>query len=232
MRGLAGAAAAICIAAAAAPALAALPAPAPAPPVVAADADLRTIAESLLPASVMHAMIEQGVDVVLRTKREKDPEWQAMERDFPGLSDATLDATRRAALAELPGMMAALHADAVAFFAARLTASERAGFAAYLRRPYPQRMARMALVARPGETVVQALTRAVAAAEASATAEDRRQEELFYASPLGRKCNAVAAEYAQQRSARQGEIVTPILKAALTKGTEAGLAFLQARSPH
>jgi hypothetical protein len=211
------------------PAACAVP-PAPAP-AGAPERDLHALAEALLPSPVLEAMVRQGVDVVLRTKWEKDPEWQALERQFPGLSDAALNATRQAAMAGVPGMIATLQADATAFFSARLTAGERAAFAAYLRRPYPQRMAHMAVDARPGETVLEAVKRAVKTAESSATAEDLRQEQQFYASPLGQKCAALTSEYTQRSSARQAEIVTPILKAALAKGSEAGAAFVAAHRP-
>jgi ribosomal protein S21 len=215
------------------PAAAATPTAPPAPPAaVQPDRDLRTIAEAFVPPHALEALLEQGVDVVLRTKRERDGEWQAMERQTPGLTDATLRATRQAATAEVPRMVAALQADAAAFFSERLTAPERARFAAYLRLPYPRRMTDLAVDVRPGETLVEALKRLTKALQSSATAQELRQEQQFYATPIGQKCNALTAEYLKRSDAKQGEIVFPVLKAALAKGDAAGAAFIAAHAAH
>lgn len=209
------------------------PATVPAAPAqVAPDRDLRTIAEALLPAGTLEAIAMQGVDVVLRTKRERNPEWQAMERQYPGIGEASLQATHKAALAELPAMTAALQADAIAYFNERLTATERARFAAYLRHPFPQRMAHLHVDARPGETMVQALQRATKAMQASASAAEIAEDQHFYTSPVGRKCNMLAAEFNARADAKQGEVIVPILKTALAAGEQAGIAFVEAHRPH
>ncbi|HEY0311699.1 MAG TPA: hypothetical protein VGC56_04315 [Allosphingosinicella sp.] len=196
------------------------------------DADLRTIAESFAPAHSLRAIVEQGIDVVLRTKRERDPEWQELERKFPGLTKVTLDATRDAALSGVPGLTATLQEDAASFFASNLTVAERARFAAYLRRPYPQRSAHIPVEVRPGEKVLEALQRASKAIEAGATAAERREEALFHTSPLGRKCQALTETLLKQSTPRQSEIILPLIKSAMAKGDTAGIAFIGAQSPH
>lgn len=205
---------------------AAVPAASAAP--VRADSDLQTIAEAFITEQGLQGLLLQGVDVVLRTRRERDPEWQAVEREVPGLLEAMLQSTRAAALAELPRLTALLQADATAFFAAKLTPPERARFAAYLRLPYPRRMSHPTVVVRPGETLVQALTRMSREIEASATPLERNQERAFYGSPVGRKCNALAAEFLGRNGARQQELAMAVMKAALAKGEEAGQAYVEA----
>jgi hypothetical protein len=191
------------------------------------DADLETIAESVLPDQAVQGMIMQGVDVVLRGKLAKDADWQKLEQQFHGITEVYLGAVRADALSHSAASTASIRQEAIQVAAQKLAPGERALCAAYLRTSLPQRWVHQVLKPMPGETVQDALRRMSEEVDRSATPEELRRAQIFNASPAGKKCQGVDDAIAEQISGAGENAVLQSLQAAMTKGQEAAAAFAQ-----
>jgi hypothetical protein len=190
-----------------------------------ADADLQTIAESVLPNHAVQGMILQGVDVVLRNKLARDAEWQKLEQKFHGITEVYLDAVRADAMSHIAAATASVQQDAIRVASQKLAPNERALCAAYLRTSLPQRWAHQVLKPMQGETVESAFRRMSAEVDGSATPEEVRRAQIFYASAAGQKCQAVDGAIDEEVNGPGGNAVLRSVQAAMAKGNEAAAAF-------
>jgi hypothetical protein len=123
------------------------------------DAQLARVADFFVAAPIATEMVIGGFDIVYRERLQREDRFVALERAYPGMHDVMVAAALRAARAELPGELARVNAEAIAYWSARLSERQLAAFVGMIDEPEIGGFLQGEFRIRTGETVSSALQR-------------------------------------------------------------------------